>query len=314
MLRLNEQRKLLLFSALLLVFTSFLSCSSNKESIDEIVEDPIEEPVEEPDDEEPTPETLDEITAAATQCRPGFDNPERAHDISGAVNVGTNDDRTCYADYYETTYMGKTWGAYNITHGSNHLGTTLQPRIERSLTRANTNVGSYVKFTGLVRILETGKTSSSGSDGTYIMQAKGKHTGGGGSADPAICLYLAKPVYGPDPNDATKQVQVSFDVYREQINYRGGSGADGRQIVFLTNIKKNVATYIELIVGVRQDPTDASKKIHYADAVIGDKTFNWNIPEPERGTQSGVRYGAYRVKGGRAQIRWADTTFKRIER
>ncbi|MEP0367405.1 MAG: hypothetical protein ABJN36_04640 [Cyclobacteriaceae bacterium] len=64
-------------------------------------------------------------------------------------------------------------------------------------------------------------------------------------------------------------------------------------------------------MGFRQDPDDASKKVHYADATIGDEEFNWNIPEPERGTQSGIRYGAYRVKGGRAQIRWADTTYKK---
>lgn len=42
-------------------------------------------------------------------------------------------------------------------------------------------------------------TDADGSDGSYIMQAKGKHSGGGGSADPAICLYLAKPVYTTAP-------------------------------------------------------------------------------------------------------------------
>ena len=125
-------------------------------------------------------------------------------------------------------------------------------------------------------------------------------------------MYLAKPVYGV--NSSGKQVQVSFDIFREQINFRGGSGATGRQIIFLKNIKKNEPTDIELEVGYRQDPNDASKKIHYADAVIGGTAFNWNIPEPERGTQSGIRYGAYRVKGGRAQIRWANTTYVKVEK
>jgi len=66
------------------------------------------------------------------------------------------------------------------------------------------------------------------------MQAKGTHTGGGGSADPAICLYLAMPVYGDDGNG--NQVQVSFDIHREQIKVRGGSGAAGRDVVFLKNV------------------------------------------------------------------------------
>jgi hypothetical protein len=47
--------------------------------------------------------------------------------------------------------------------------------------------------------------------------------------------------------------------------------------------------------------------------VIGGETFNWNIPEPDRGIESGIRYGAYRVKGGRAQIRWADTDYSKAE-
>ena len=244
----------------------------------------------------------------------GYNETRTSEDLVNPVNVGTIDDRSCYANYKETTIDNTIWGIYNITDGSNHLDApnTLQPRIERSLARSQeVGVGSYARFTGTVRILETGKTNSSGSDGTYIMQAKGKHTGGGGSADPAICLYLAKPVYGNDGEG--NSVQVSFDIYREQINYRGGSGGDGRQVVFLKNIQKNVPTDIFLEVGFRQDPNDASKRIHYSDAVIGGETFNWNIPEPEKGIESGIRYGAYRVKGGRAQIRWANTTYERKE-
>ena len=141
------------------------------------------------------------------------------------------------------------------------------------------------------------------------MQAKGKHSGGVGSPDPAICLYLALPIYGTGVNS---NEQVSFDIYREQINVRGGAGS-GRDYVYLTNIQKNVPTQIELEVGFRADPNNPSKKIHYADAAIGGQVFNWNIPEPERGIQSGIRYGAYRVKGGRAQIRWANTTYEMEE-
>ena len=255
----------------------------------------------------------DEDTNSDLSCPSSgqFENTNtRNVDIQNSVNVGTVDDRSCYADYSESNVNGSTWGVYNITDGSNHWDApnTLQPRIERSLPRSQaTGVGSYAKFTGTVRILEVGDASGTGNDGTYIMQAKGKHTGGGGSPDPAICLYLAKPVLDGSGN------QVSFDIYREQINFRGGSGASGRTLVFLTNVLKNAETNITLEVGFRQDPNDVSKKIHYSDAIIGGNTFNWNIPEPEKGTESGIRYGAYRVKGGRAQIRWANTTYQKNE-
>ncbi|MEN8826249.1 MAG: hypothetical protein ABF273_07850 [Wenyingzhuangia sp.] len=106
----------------------------------------------------------------------------RQVDIANPSNVGTIDDRSCYADYSETNVYNKTWGVYNITNGSNHWdGTSLQPRIERSLPIArSTNIGTYVKFTGNFRILEVGDTSGTSSDGSYIAQAKGQHTGGGG--------------------------------------------------------------------------------------------------------------------------------------
>jgi len=67
-------------------------------------------------------------------------------------------------------------------------------------------------------------------------------------------------------------------------------------------------------VGFKEDPNDSSKKIHYCNAIIGGEAFNWNIPDPDRGTQSKIRYGAYRVREGRAQIRWANTTHVRINK
>lgn len=286
----------------------FTSCGSSSETVEEEIINIVEEP------NEPIVES-DEDRSAITTCTTIGTNTVRTTDIANPINVGAIDDRSCYANYQESTIGGVRWGVYNITDGSNHMDApnTLQPRIERSLSRSQTTgIGSFAKFTGTVRILEVGDATRDGDDGTYIMQAKGQHTGGGGSADPAICLYLAKPVFGPDANG--NQVQVSFDIFREQINFRGGSGAVGRDIIFLTNIKKNVATDIQLEVGFRADPNDASKKIHYADAIIGGTAFNWNIPEPERGTQSGIRYGAYRVKGGRAQIRWTNTTYSKEEK
>ncbi|XCF05477.1 T9SS type A sorting domain-containing protein [Tamlana crocina] len=253
----------------------------------------------------------DEDISSDLSCTPEYTNATRtSSDLPNPVNVGMIDDRSCYADYSESSVYGKTWGVYNITFNSNHLDTSLQPRIERSLSRSQeTGVGSYAKFSGTFRILEVGDTSGTGGDGTYIAQAKGKHTGGGGSPDPAICLYLAKPVYGTGTNAGK---QVSFDIYAERILFRGGEGS-GREIVFLKNVLKDAETSFELEVGFAQDPSDASKKIHYCNAKIGGTDFNWNIPGPERGTESGIRYGAYRVKGGRAQIRWANTTYQKEE-
>ncbi|WP_136480754.1 T9SS type A sorting domain-containing protein [Cognatitamlana onchidii] len=256
---------------------------------------------------------LDEDTNSDLSCPASneFRNETRtSSDLPNPVNVGTIDDRTCYADYSESNVYNNTWGVYNITDGSNHFPESLQPRMERALTRSQTTgVGSYARFTGTVRILEVGDVFGGGvlsQDGSYFMQAKGKHTGGGGSPDPAICLYLALPIYGTGANS---NVQVSFDIYREQIVNREGF----REYTYLTNIPKDVPTDIELEVGFRADPNNPSKKIHYADAVIGGQVFNWNIPEPERGIQSGIRYGAYRVKGGRAQMRWANTTYEMQE-
>lgn len=307
-----------LLSLLTLFFTGiFQSCQNEDLQFDT---DDLFENIEKIEEEEEEVEEIaffpGEDTSTSLECtNEGRNTSRTGADIPNSVNVGTIDDRSCYSDYSEITFDGTVYGVYNITTGSNHMDApnTLQPRIERSLARANkTGVGTYVKFTGTVVILETADTENGTRTGTYIMQTKGKHTGGGGSADPAICLYLARPVYGI--NSDGERVQVSFDVYREQINFRGGSGGNGRQEVFLTNIKKGVPTEIELEVGFRADPTDSSKKVHYSDAKIGGEDFNWNIPEPERGTQSGIRYGAYRVWGGRAQIRWANTTYQKVEK
>lgn len=256
----------------------------------------------------------DEDTSTDLSCPSSgeFQNDNtRNVDIPNSVNVGTADDRSCYSDYSESSVNGKTWGAYNITDGSNHWdGTSLQPRIERSLPRAGeTGVGTYVRFNGVFRILEVGDGGSFSQNGSYLAQAKGKHSGGGGSNDPAILLYRAHPVYG-DGINAGKQ--VAFDIYAERILERGGEGS-GREVVFLKRVNKNEEIDFQLEVGFRADPNDATKKIHYCDAIIGGDAFNYNIPSPERGLESGIRYGAYRVKGGRAQFRWANTTYEKVE-
>ena len=258
---------------------------------------------------------LTALSSTVTNCTTAGQNSVRNIDISNPVNVGKNDDRTCYSNYHETKVGATTYGNYNITTGSNQFGSRLQPRIERSLNRSNNKAGSYVQFKGTVRILEVGDAGLDRDNGTYIAQAKGKHSKrpgaatNDGSPDPAICLFLAKPVYGLDKQG--RRTQVSFDIYREQINTRGGSGASGRKEVYLTNIKKGHPKAFELKVGFRNSN---GKKVHYANAKIGTTNYYWNIPEPSRGLESGIRYGAYRVKGGRARIQWANTTYVRVNK
>ncbi|XCF05473.1 hypothetical protein ABI125_12140 [Tamlana crocina] len=292
----------------LVVFVSVFSCTKDGLGLSEdilVFDDSTDS-----DSDSDSVVAIDEDTGSFTICNPDGENATRtSNDLPNPVNVGTIDDRTCYANYKETVIDGVTWGIYNITDGSNKFDTTLQPRMERSLPIANSNVGSFVKFTGDFRILEVGDAGSFSQDGTYIAQAKGQHTGGGGSADPAICLYLAKPIYGTGEN-ADKQ--IAFDIYAERILERGGEG-NGREVVLLKRVNKNEITSFELEVGFKVDPSDSAKKIHYCNAIIGDEAFNWDIPSPERGTQSKIRYGAYRVKGGRAQIRWSNTTHEKVE-
>jgi hypothetical protein len=313
-----EIMKKLASIAVLIVFVAFSSCT--KDGLEVYSEDSIVYEIPDPNtDPDPDPDPVviadDEDTNSDLACPSSgeFQNDNtRDVDIANPDNVGTVDDRSCYSDYSESNVYDNTWGVYNITDGSNHWDApgTLQPRIERSLSRSEaTGVGSYARFTGTVRILEVGDAGNINQDGTYIAQAKGKHTGGGGAADPAICLYLAKPVYGTGVN-ADKQ--VAFDIYAERILERGGEGS-GREVVFLKQVDYNEEVSFELEVGFREDPSNPALKIHYCDVVIGGEAFNWNIPEPDRGIESGIRYGAYRVKGGRAQIRWADTDYSKAE-
>lgn len=292
----------------LAIFLALCSCQTDKITSKEVQEELIENPTTEVG----TNKNNDEDIGPFTTCNPDGENATRtSNDLPNPVNVGTIDDRTCYANYKESVIDGVTWGIYNITADSNNqdAANTLQPRMERSLPAANANVGSFVKFKGDFRILEVADAGSFGQDGSYIAQAKGQHTGGGGSADPAICLFRAHPVYGTDVNVGK---QVAFDIYAERILERGGSGS-GREVVLLKRVNKNEIVSFEMKVGFIEDPNDPSVKIHYCNAIIGGEAFNWNIPEAERGTQSKIRYGAYRVRGGRAQIRWANTTHEIVQ-
>ena len=108
-------------------------------------------------------------------CTPEGNNASRIYTFLNDVNKTTVwatsqiDDRTCAYDYTQETFSGRTHGVYKLEAGTNHID-GLQPRIERALSVcSSTEIGSYTKFTGTVRILEVGDASGTNSDGTYVQ-------------------------------------------------------------------------------------------------------------------------------------------------
>ncbi|MBD0726539.1 hypothetical protein B6A10_15305 [Flavobacterium sp. L1I52] len=232
-------------------------------------------------------------------------------------NVGVNatiDDRSCTYDYTQGTYGSQyDWGVYRLL-STDDVG-SLQTRIERaSSTVNNIKSGNYVRITGYCRVLEAGTftdshppTSMSDKDGTYLIQAKGTHTGGGGSADPAIALFIAKPVRDSNGNVILngQGKTDSFDIYREEILSRGGSGTTGRQLVFITNVKYNTDFWIDVSTGF--DTVNGNLR-HYVKSTINGVSSTFTVPEPERALQAKLRMGAYRCHGGSATILWRKGT------
>lgn len=236
-------------------------------------------------------------------------------------NVGVNaeiDDRSCSYDYSQSTYGSSyDWGVYRLV-STDDVG-SLQTRIERaSETVRNVKAGNFVRITGYCRILEVGTvtdsyppTSMSDKDGTYIIQAKGTHTGTGGSNDPAIALFIAKPVRGSDGKVILNSLGKtdSFDIYREEILSRGGSGTGGRQLVYITNVKYNKDFWVDVSTGFE---THNGSLRHYVTSAINGVQSNFTVPNPERALQAKLRMGAYRCHGGSATVLWRKGT-KQLE-
>jgi len=280
--------------ALTLSFGALLSCDTENEDITL-------------DSSESTETELLAKRGEETNCTRGKSNFEtREVDIKDPVNSGKMDDRTCHQDYYELTKFNKTYGNYRIADNSNHWDTNgLQPRMERSYPRANNNNGSNFIFKGTFIIERVGiNPTNSNRSGTYIAQTKGKYSAkgtspGSGSKDPAICLYLAK-----------KNADGDFDIYAERIV--GQRTRDiGREIIKLTTVKKGTENTLEVRMGFR---LRNGVKQHYCNTTINGTPYYWNVPEADRGSESGFRYGAYRCTGGSAHIRWANTDYKRTNK
>ena len=226
-------------------------------------------------------------------------------------NVGVSaeiDDRSCSYNYSQSTYGSSyDWGVYRLV-SSDDLG-SLQTRIERATDVVrNVKNGNYVRITGYCRVLEAGTVSNPGNptsmsdkDGTYILQAKGTHTGTGGSNDPAIALFLAKPVRGSNGKVIlnSQGKTDSFDIYREEILYRGGFGASGRKLVYITNVKYNKDFWVDVSTGFDMS---GGKLRHYVKSAINGVNSTFAVPEPERAIVAKLRMGAYRCHGGSATI------------
>ncbi|PQJ73151.1 hypothetical protein [Polaribacter butkevichii] len=273
-----------------------ISCSNNDQEV-------LEDDMNAIQDESSAPES-NNLTSACS-----FGNMKYTYSGGFDVNKNVNteiDDRSCPYNYVQTTNgTPYTWGVYRLRAGTSTDG--LQPRIERA-SRVVTKVrsGNYVSVNGVVRIKKAGdgaSTSTNGnlgnSNGTYFIQAKGTHNGGGGSPDPAICLFVAKPI-------TVNGVQY-YDIYREQITVRGGSGAGGRTLYGpITRVRQNRDFAVNVTTGFHQNPGQSMS--HYVNATINGVTANFQVPRPDLAKQAKLRMGAYRCKGGEAEILWRSVT------
>ncbi|APY11099.1 hypothetical protein BWZ22_07520 [Seonamhaeicola sp. S2-3] len=266
---------------------------------------------------EETNASIDQKVATTNSvCKKSGTNTSREYtpaypNNNSAVNIKV-DDRTCT---YNFENQG-SYGVYKLKANSNHMD-NLQPRIERA-SKVVTNVksGNNVQLKGTLKIIRAGHKSSNiardqvnNPSGTYFMQAKGKHANAdgstpNGSSDPAVCLFLAKPRF-------SGSTQTSFDIYREEITVRGGSGTNGRRLVFLKNVPANTDIPIEMITGFHK-ANSSSPLVHYVNVKIDGTSYNWQVPTPSTiiPLQAKYRMGAYRCKGGEAEIQWKNVTTK----
>lgn len=296
------------------VFFTMLSCGKDSPSQEEI--EIVEEDQNSDTDTDVEPDPVFSICRAEGE-NPGPDGdriyfytelpgvPANTQDVdvntTGETKTSEIDDRTCHYNYSQIEMEGNMYGRYQLLAGSST--DNFQPRIERSSRVINeTGAGTFVSILGTVRIFEAGYVNDNRSatavgdeNGTYIIQAKGKDTIGNGSPDPAIALLLVKP---------TDSTQTRFRFYLEIITERGGSGENGRDIVDL-NFEVDKAEPAKVTMTNEFVNEDNVKK-HYVRVGLNETTTSFEIPNPESGTQVKLRFGAYRCKGGNADIRWRE--------
>lgn len=234
--------------------------------------------------------------------------------ISNDVNkVSSNrkteeiDDRTCEYNYTQTVTSGKTYGRYRLKADTNGFD-ALQPRIERASVTANSNApGTVVRLKGVVRVFRVGDatrtssiTSLSNNGGTYICQAKGTDTRT--TNDPALALLLVKASAGTGSN------QTKFKFFSEYMS--GSIRSSNTRSLYDFNFEVNKGDAVEVTMANQFTGTSCNTLKHSVNIslknlrtnVVKSKTFT--MPEPKRGEQAKIRYGAYRCWSGEADIRW----------
>ncbi len=275
--------------AIIALSTVAISCSSEDQLTEETDVNAIQEGTNVP--------ISDNLSGA---CSTRVYTFTRSKDVNKRVSPNI-DDRSCSHDYSQTVVNGKTYGLYRLS-GNNDSSDRLQTRIERQ-SRKVTKIrnGNFIRVSGTCRIRAAGSgdkqsTNSrlTNNNGTYIIQAKGKHTGGGGSPDPAVCLYVAKPI--------TVNGQRHFDIYREQVKERGGTGTGGRILYGpLKRVKADTDFFVSITNGFE---TVNGRLRHYVDSNIGGARSRFYVKDTFRAVDAKIRFGAYRCKGGRADILW----------
>ena len=298
----------------LLALAVMTSCSNNEN---------LEEPIKLVDlNVSSVTEKKIDFPETSPKCRDGFFG-DQFYLFSGGTDVNKIkrgkeiDDRTCYYDYTQRNISGITTGVYQLKADSNHIDGK-QPKIERaSQTVDGKKKGTYVRISGYLTVNRVGhvsdnldRTHVNDGSGSYPIQAKGKDTSGKGSKDPAIALLLIKPIKW-DANG-----QSEFSAYLEVIKERGGSGTDGRIIIDLqaeginAKFKRGQRRFVSVKTGFRDKFGNLE---HYVDVKIGNQTYTFEVPSPELATQAKLRFGAYRCKGGEAELLW-DTVIHKIKK
>lgn len=282
------------------VLATVMSCSNDQE---EIVETTDLSGIQE--------ELVAEDSSAARACS----TTELPYSGPGTdVNKNVNtiiDDRSCVYNYVQTKYgTTNTWGMYRLR--ANTSSDSRETRIERaSKVVRKVKSGNFVEITGTVRIARAGEFpnetrplgSMTNRDGTYFIQAKGKDTSGNGSPDPAICLFIAKPIKVDGKN--------YFNIYREEIKRRGGEGEGGRRLTYITRVRENRDFFVKVKTGFERRN---GKLRHYVNSSINGVFKSFTVPRPDQATQAKLRMGAYRCKAGEAVILWRNVNAKIVDK
>lgn len=225
------------------------------------------------------------------------------------------DDRSCSHDYYQYN----NYGVYKLNSADNSGPGTLQVRMERTSPKQNFGNGKYVQVKAKVRINSAGSVTDNISDsavndgdGTYIAQVKGKHTNpsSGESSDPAIVLFIAKPKRNNSGKGSiiTQNGKVKdFKIYAELVKKRGGSGTSGRRMVYITTVMRNKDFNVDIKTEFYTSNGRKRQRVRYTingvtkTHEISTQNTNFQTAEP---IETRIRIGAYRCKGGTADIRW----------